>query len=73
MHDYLTSRYELIRENAISYEYQTFSRTRLFDKYQYISAKDNERIWRASEVVIDFDLSIVGHLEANPINENLPV
>ena len=33
-----------------------------FDKYKAISAKDNERMWRASEVVIDYDLSIASHL-----------
>ena len=33
-----------------------------FDKYEGISAKDNERMWRASEVVIDYDLSIASHL-----------
>ena len=32
------------------------------DKYKDISAKDNERMWRASEV-IDFDLSIAGHVD----------
>ena len=34
-----------------------------FDKYENISAKDNERMWRASEVVIDYDLSIISHLD----------
>ena len=34
-----------------------------FDKYDNISAKDNERMWRASEVVIDYDLSISSHLD----------
>ena len=34
-----------------------------FDKYENISAKDNERMWRASEVVIDYDLSIASHLD----------
>ena len=33
-----------------------------FDKYKAISAKDNDRMWRASEVVIDYDLSIASHL-----------
>ena len=33
-----------------------------FDKYEEISAKDNERMWRASEGVIDYDLSISSHL-----------
>ena len=48
-----------------------------FDKSENISAKDNERMWRVSEVVIDYDLSIASHLDRcnneNPINENLPV
>ena len=34
-----------------------------FDKYKDISAKDNERMWRASEVVNDYDLSIARHLD----------
>ena len=34
-----------------------------FDKYGNISAKDNESMWRASEVVIDFDRSIASHLD----------
>ena len=49
----------------------------VFAKYQYISAKDHERMWRASEVVIDFDLSIASHLPMRneiikSISENLP-
>ena len=36
-----------------------------FDKYEDISAKDNERMWPASEVVIDFDLSIASRLNRN--------
>ena len=35
----------------------------LFDKYKYISAKGHERMRRASEVVIDHDLSISSHLD----------
>ena len=34
-----------------------------FDNYKDISAKDNDRMWRASEVVIDYDLSIASHLD----------
>ena len=34
----------------------------VFEKYQDISAKDHERIWRASKVAIDHDLSIESHL-----------
>ena len=34
-----------------------------FDKYENISAKDNERMWRACEVGIDYDLSIASHLD----------
>ena len=34
-----------------------------FDKYENISAKDNERMWRASEVVFDYGLSIASHLD----------
>ena len=34
----------------------------VFDKYHDISAKDHERMRRASEVVIDYDLSIASHL-----------
>ena len=34
-----------------------------FDKYEKIFSKDNERMWRASEVVIDYDLSIASHLD----------
>ena len=33
-----------------------------FYKYEDISVKDNERMWRASEVVIDYGLSIASHL-----------
>ena len=33
-----------------------------FDKYKDTSAKVNERMRRASEVVIDYDLSIASHL-----------
>ena len=33
-----------------------------FYKYKDISDKDNARMWRASEVVIDYDLSIASHL-----------
>ena len=29
-----------------------------FDKYEDFSAKYNERMWRASEVVIDYDFSV---------------
>ena len=34
-----------------------------FAKYEDISAKDNERMWRASEVFIDYDLTIESHLD----------
>ena len=34
----------------------------VFDKYQDISAKDHDRMRRASEVVIDYDFSIASHL-----------
>ena len=34
----------------------------VFDKYQDVSAKDHERMRRASEVVIDYELSITSHL-----------
>ena len=34
-----------------------------FDKSKNISAKDNERMWRASKVGIDYDLSIASHLD----------
>ncbi|MCG7883058.1 MAG: hypothetical protein JAY96_15870 [Candidatus Thiodiazotropha endolucinida] len=34
----------------------------VFDKYQDVSAKDHERMRRAGEVVIDYDLSIASHL-----------
>ena len=34
-----------------------------FDKYEDISAKDNEKMWRASEVVIDYNLSTASHLD----------
>ena len=34
-----------------------------FDKYENISAKYNERMWRASEVVIDYDRCIASHLD----------
>ena len=34
-----------------------------FGKYEDISAKDNERMWRASEGVIDYALSIASHLD----------
>ena len=34
----------------------------VFDKYHEISTKDHERMQRASEVVIDYDLSIASHL-----------
>ena len=49
-----------------------------FVKYENISAKDNERMWRASEVVIDYDLSTLSHLdrcnyEKKSNKENLPV
>ena len=43
-----------------------------FDKYKDISAKDNERMWRARKVVIDYDLSIASHLLIDRCNyENL--
>ena len=35
----------------------------LFDKYKNISAKDNARMWWASEVGIDYDLSTASHLD----------
>ena len=38
-----------------NYTYATRKILVLFDKTRDISAKDNERIWRASEVVIDYD------------------
>ena len=34
----------------------------VFDEYHDISAKDHERMRRAIEVVIDYDLSIASHL-----------
>ena len=34
----------------------------VFDKYQDVSAKDHERMRRASEVVIDYELSVASHL-----------
>ena len=34
----------------------------VFEKYQDISTKDHGRMWRASEVVINYDLSIEIHL-----------
>ena len=34
----------------------------VFDKYHDVSAKDPERMRRAGEVVIDYDLSISSHL-----------
>ena len=34
-----------------------------FNKYEDISAKDNERMWQASEIVIDYDLYIASHLD----------
>ena len=34
----------------------------VFDKYQDVSAKDHERIRRASEVVIDYEVSVASHL-----------
>ena len=34
----------------------------VFDKYQDTSAKDHGRMWGASEVVIDYDLSFEIHL-----------
>ena len=34
-----------------------------FDKYANISAKDNERMLRANEFVIDYDLPIASHLD----------
>ena len=35
-----------------------------FDKHGNISVKDNERMWRASEVVINYDLSIASQLDS---------
>ena len=35
----------------------------VFDKHKDTSTKDHERIQRASEIVIDFDLSIESHLD----------
>ena len=34
----------------------------VFDKYRAISSKDHERMRRASEVVIDYELSIASYL-----------
>ena len=34
----------------------------IFDKYQDVSAKDHERMRRASDVVIDYELSVASHL-----------
>ena len=34
----------------------------VFDKYQDVSAKDHERMRRASEVVIGYELSVASHL-----------
>ena len=33
-----------------------------FDKNQYISVKDHDRMWQASGAVLDYDLSIASHL-----------
>jgi len=37
----------------------------VFDKYQDISAKDNDTMRRAGEVVIDYDLSITSPLSSS--------
>ena len=34
-----------------------------YDKYKYITAKYNERMWRASEVFIDYYQSIASYLD----------
>ena len=34
-----------------------------FEKYKDISASDNESMWRASDVVVAYDLSIASHLD----------
>ena len=34
----------------------------VFDKYQDISAKDNDRMWQASGAVLDYDLFSASHL-----------
>ena len=59
------SHYDLvasIEECFNKYMYTDTSRKILcLDNYKDISAKDNERMWRASEIVIDYDLSIASH------------
>ena len=63
---HVDSHYDLdvsIEECFNKYTYTDITRKILgFHKYGYISAKDNERMWRASEVVIDYGLSIASHL-----------
>ena len=52
-----------IEECFNKYMYTDATRNILgFDKYEDIAAKDNEWTWRASEVDIDYDLSIASHL-----------
>ena len=50
-----------IQERLSNYPDAT-KRVIVFDKYQNISAKDYERMRRASEVVIEYDLFISSHL-----------
>ena len=47
-----------IEERLSKYTEATSKKIVVFDKYHDISAKDHERMRRASETVIDYDLSI---------------
>ena len=49
-------------EGRLSYYPEATTKSVVFDNYQDISAKDHERMWRASEVAIDYDLSVESHL-----------
>ena len=59
------SHYDLVASIEEYFDNYTDATRKCFgvDKYENISAKDNERMWRASEVVILYDLSIASHLD----------
>ena len=57
------SHYDLVASIEESFNNNTDTTRKILDKYENTSAKDNERMWRASEVVSDYDVSIASHLD----------
>ena len=61
-HDRSTSELIASNEEHLSNCPETSKKIVVFDKYQYIPAKDHDRMQQASGAVLDYDLSIASNL-----------